>query len=62
MVDQFALVKRYRGRQQIVASGTLEFCETKLFSARFAARPVHTKSYPISFFVLPIRKARAVKF
>ncbi len=61
-MELFALVKRYRGRQQIIAKGTVEYCEAQMYEVRWLARPVHTKNYPVSYFVLPTRKARAVKF
>jgi len=60
-MDTFALVKRYRGRQQIVATGTLEFCEAQMFKCRFLARPLHTKNFKISYYILPIRRARSTK-
>ncbi len=61
-MEQFALVKRYRGRQQIIAKGPAGYCSRQMEVARDKARPIHTKNYAIAFHYLPVRLARHTKF
>jgi hypothetical protein len=58
----FALVKRYRGRQQILFKGSETACAMRLSRMKFAPRPTQTKNYPVAFHYLPVVQARRVKY